>query len=377
MLNIIALSLGGTGILLALIVFVLVYLNVIGDKINYSIVTADTSAKVNSVYLADTTEQSFSISLPTGLNTSNKGSNIKVIDSKGKFHTNPLSILTNGETINGSTSDVVLYKNYGYFSIEWDGLQWLRSQHTLQSVTTSSSSTMIVNHEYYVNTTDSSVSLTMPNTFVVGDMLRIIDAEGKFSTNNCIITIGDKSINGGTIDVTLSTNFDIVELFYTGSQWVMRNSANKTTATTLPKATFTLSANSASVVGVGTQKIDTWVTAPSTGIGFTSDTTNINGFIVGKSYLISYGVRLNTLNATNSSAVFSVFTASAVQIIGSSTHVHSVNNVSLDGNLTCVTFIYIPTTTDALYIENTSNTFGAHSDSTYLTIIQLNDQITI
>ena len=54
---------------------------------------------------------------------------------------------------------------------------------------------------YYVNTTAGAITLTLPRLPVAGNFVDIIDVNGTFNTNNCIVLpSGDGSTVGGFSD---------------------------------------------------------------------------------------------------------------------------------------------------------------------------------
>lgn len=68
-------------------------------------------------------------------------------------------------------------------------------------VSTSGPTTMVLNSLYFVNTTSNTVSLTLPYGPLGGEFVDVVDAVGKFDTNNCIILpSGDGSTVGGFSD---------------------------------------------------------------------------------------------------------------------------------------------------------------------------------
>ena len=85
----------------------------------------------------------------------------------------------------------------------------------------STSTTAISGYRYFIDTT-ASVTLTLPASPSVGDEVGIIDVTGSASSNNITIARNGLKINGGTSNLTISTNRAAFVLVYSGSTqgWV-------------------------------------------------------------------------------------------------------------------------------------------------------------
>ena len=85
----------------------------------------------------------------------------------------------------------------------------------------SASATAVVGTRYFIDTTNN-VTLTLPASPSVGDEVGIIDVIGNAATKNITIARNGLKINGGTSDLTISTNRAAFVLVYSGSTqgWV-------------------------------------------------------------------------------------------------------------------------------------------------------------
>jgi len=87
--------------------------------------------------------------------------------------------------------------------------------------------TAAANEGYFINTTSSTITMTMPSSPSVGDTVAVIDAFFKFQTNALTIASSDK-INGSTNNFLLNTVGKAVEMVYSGSSrgWLVANDAD-------------------------------------------------------------------------------------------------------------------------------------------------------
>jgi hypothetical protein len=103
----------------------------------------------------------------------------------------------------------------GSLSVEW------------QSAIKTSSFQSITGQGYFVNTTASAVTVTMPATASVGDIVSIVDYAGTAQTNNITITAA-LNINGSANDVKINYERGAVSIVYSGTAegWVAEVAAN-------------------------------------------------------------------------------------------------------------------------------------------------------
>lgn len=86
------------------------------------------------------------------------------------------------------------------------------------------------NKTYIINTTNTAVTLNIPNadSANVGDRIHIVDAAGTFNTNNVTVGINTATTKIANLNENLTLNIpnNSVELLYSGASfgWVILNS---------------------------------------------------------------------------------------------------------------------------------------------------------
>ena len=96
-----------------------------------------------------------------------------------------------------------------------------------QSTHQNSNFTAVAGKGYFINTTSSAITMTMPSSPSVGDTVAVIDAYFKFQSNALTIASSDK-INGQNSNFLLSTVGKAVEMVYSGSVkgWLVATDAD-------------------------------------------------------------------------------------------------------------------------------------------------------
>ena len=114
-----------------------------------------------------------------------------------RFTANSFEILSGSTITNSGTAS-------GFGTVAW------------QSVVTGAT-TMVAGRGYFVNTTSSAFTMTLPSSASIGDTIAIVDYAGTADTNN--ITIGRNShmIQGDSADLTVSTERAAFRLVYVDS----------------------------------------------------------------------------------------------------------------------------------------------------------------
>src|SRR6056300_1343458 len=115
------------------------------------------------------------------------------------------SITLNGVTINlGDTTSIAA------------GTDW-------QAVKTSSF-TAVASEGYFINTTSSAITMTLPASPSIGDEVSVIDYAGTFDTNNLTVGRNSENIQGSAADLTVSVERAANTLVYTdGTQgWLLK-----------------------------------------------------------------------------------------------------------------------------------------------------------
>ena len=77
--------------------------------------------------------------------------------------------------------------------------------------------TMVAGRGYFVNTTSSAFTMTLPASPSLGDTVRIIDYAGTFDSNTCTIGRNSEKIAGASADMTVTTERAALTLVFTDS----------------------------------------------------------------------------------------------------------------------------------------------------------------
>ncbi len=96
---------------------------------------------------------------------------------------------------------------------------------TFNNAVVTGATTMVSGRGYFVNTTSSAFTITLP-AGTIGDEVSIIDYAGTFDSNNCTIAAnGSEKIHGSTDDLTVATERAGFTLVYTdGTQgWLLKD----------------------------------------------------------------------------------------------------------------------------------------------------------
>ncbi|MDP6584367.1 MAG: hypothetical protein QF535_06900 [Anaerolineales bacterium] len=84
---------------------------------------------------------------------------------------------------------------------------------TWQAVVTGAT-IMVAGRGYFVNTTSSAFSMTLPTSASLGDEVHIIDYAGTFDTNNCTVARNSHKIQGAASDLVVATERAAFKLVY-------------------------------------------------------------------------------------------------------------------------------------------------------------------
>jgi len=77
--------------------------------------------------------------------------------------------------------------------------------------------TAVAGDQLLIDTTQTTVTITLPASPAVGDEIVIIDARGTFASNNVTVERNGNPINSGTSNLALSTNGQAITLVYIDS----------------------------------------------------------------------------------------------------------------------------------------------------------------
>jgi len=88
--------------------------------------------------------------------------------------------------------------------------------------------TAVAGEGYFVNTTSAAITVTLPASAEIGDIIRIKDYAGTFASNNLTIARNGHNIQGAANDSLISTNRASISLFYVDSTkgWLYNNESN-------------------------------------------------------------------------------------------------------------------------------------------------------
>ena len=114
-----------------------------------------------------------------------------------RFTANSFEILSGSTITNSGTAS-------GFGGIAW------------QSVVTGAT-TMVAGRGYFVNTTSSAFTMTLPSSASIGDTIAIVDYAGTADTNNITIGRNSHKIQGDSADLTVSTERAAFRLVYVDS----------------------------------------------------------------------------------------------------------------------------------------------------------------
>jgi len=201
----------------------------------WNIVDANTSAQPFNGYFVDTETRSVRMTLSS---TPEEGDIVKIIDYNGFAHTNNIIVDANGKKIAGSTNDLTLNVNNTALTLIYSdaeegwviesiykdtGLQWNKIN---------SNTNALAFNGYFVDTENTSVTLTLPTSPKQGTIIKVLDYNGFANTNNIFIDPNGDKINGDTSAFVMSVDRGSVTFIYSdsGEGWLIDN-AYKTSET--------------------------------------------------------------------------------------------------------------------------------------------------
>ena len=77
--------------------------------------------------------------------------------------------------------------------------------------------TAVASDQLLIDTTQTTVTITLPAAPAIGDEIVIIDARGTFGSNNVTVNRNGKPINSGTNNLALATNGQAITLVFIDS----------------------------------------------------------------------------------------------------------------------------------------------------------------
>jgi len=96
------------------------------------------------------------------------------------------------------------------------------------SIVTASTLTAVAGEGYFVNTTSSAITVTLPSSAVSGDTISIVDYAGTFASNNITLDANGLKIEGSTDNKILTTNKEGVTITYADATkgWIASSGVN-------------------------------------------------------------------------------------------------------------------------------------------------------
>lgn len=216
------------------------YLKIIAEKINSGIVpppatevgdatsigtpnivntTQAYTAKAADFIFTDTSTSSLTITLPPSPKI---GDMVSVLDTKNTFTTNPVYI-SSTYNIAGSTSNYIV-NNEPIESFIYTGTRYGWAPVSVNQIGSwnyiSENHEVTVSENFFVDTYNAPVVLTLPVAPTTGQYFTVIDISGSFDINPCTISPIGKLILGQQ-SLELDVPFISITFMYNGSEWVM------------------------------------------------------------------------------------------------------------------------------------------------------------
>jgi len=128
-----------------------------------------------------------------------------------------LTQLSDVASATASENGYILYYDHSTTSFKWK----LDSASVADRFNVNNTNTsMSVGTRYAFNTAGGTLTATLPGAPTSGDWIEIADGGFNFSTNALTIARNGNTINGASVDITLSTDGQSIGLLYNGSGWV-------------------------------------------------------------------------------------------------------------------------------------------------------------
>ena len=150
---------------------------------------------------ANTLNTSGQIDVTTGITGTFPTTNLPTIPIN-KGGTNLTTVGANGTIVSTDGSAYIYGSASG--AITWDTVK-------------TSSFTAVAGYGYLVNTTSSTITVTLPSSPSIGQSVVVVDYAGTAATNNIIINPNGSKINSGTGNIIISTNRTGLTLVYIDS----------------------------------------------------------------------------------------------------------------------------------------------------------------
>jgi len=244
-----------------------------GTGITWTAKTAGYTASNGDGILADTlTTSAWTLTLPISPSVGNM---VSIVDSKGYFATNNLTVGRNGEKIQGLSADLLCNANFSAFDLVYTGTTngWQIKDYLNAGpdwTTKTGTYAAVSGDKIMADTqTTSAWTLTLPSSPGVGEMVSIIDSKGYFATNNLTVARNGSLIMGYSQDLVCNANYSAFDLVYTGSTngWQIKEYLNGNTGWTTQTTTYSASAGDRVMADTSTSGAWTMTLPASPGVG--------------------------------------------------------------------------------------------------------------
>lgn len=201
------------------------------NQFNYYIVTDDQTLSNNDFIFINKNANSIILDLP---DSPAPGDTVVLCDIT-PIVINSCTIRSGTHLINNIDNNLILDLDINSVILVYDGVNnWVlyylncrtsdiipNINHTLLvnsiSIPVVENTTLSKNNFALVNTTNSEITITLPNNPILGDTISILDVYGKFDTNNCIIDANGSNISGNADTLILDVSRQYITLIYTDS----------------------------------------------------------------------------------------------------------------------------------------------------------------
>lgn len=202
-------------------------------------VNTSITADINTALLVDTLSSAITILLP---DSPDQGARVAIVDVRGYFGTNKVTISPNGRTIENSALSLELSHNNLFVEFVYceETNDWRVTQQVGSRFSVVGGNAVPITGNYTASpfetlTVDTSISvsdITLPANPSVGDWVRVIDAMATSSINNITVKGNGNKIDGYVIGEDFIINRDGAEICFTfvgGSRgWHIDNGGKKT-----------------------------------------------------------------------------------------------------------------------------------------------------
>lgn len=195
-----------------------------GGGLAATVVNSNTTAVAEGFYFTDSSAGSFNVTLPL---TPDAGDVIKLAGKS--WSTNSVTVLRNGNTIEGLTQDLELDIEDSTVEFIYDGVTWQVFTNVISTATTTAgggigdpiivatSQGITAGNFYYADCGTSAITLTLPATPQQGDYIKLVG--DNWATNNLTLGRNGETIEGTAEDLIVDVDDVTLELIYDGTTW--------------------------------------------------------------------------------------------------------------------------------------------------------------